>query len=85
MCSKTTDVFPQGTAIFEIIARDGDTGKPRELELDLVGDSLDFFVLEDARHDAASGLHTATLRTSEVNVIDREMEVRSLACVDNCM
>ena len=55
--------------------RDGDTGLPRDIDLSLLGDNLEFFVLDYERGSKdEEGVITATLRTSENN-IDREMEV----------
>ena len=41
----------QGTSIFNILVRDGDTGFPREIELSLVGDREGFFELDVGGHD----------------------------------
>ena len=64
----------QGTTIFEIAVRDGDTGKPRKLDLEIIGDVQNFFELEPRGHDD-KGVLTASLKKSEATVLDREIEV----------
>ena len=59
-----------GQTIFQIKVRDGDTGIPRDLELDIVGDSLDYFSLENERV-SPEGILTVNLGTTQ-NIIDRE-------------
>ena len=59
-----------GQTIFQIKVRDGDTGIPRDLELDIIGDSLDYFSLENERV-SPDGILTVNLGTTQ-NIIDRE-------------
>lgn len=66
--------FSQGSPIFQILARDGDSGLPRNLELSLEGDTQGFFALDISGHDD-QGVLSATLRVAEGAVIDREKEV----------
>lgn len=65
---------PPGTSIFQIIARDGDTGEPRDIELSIVGDSQDFFVL-DVPEKSENVVFSTVLRKSDTTNLDREMEV----------
>lgn len=64
----------QGSTVFEIAVRDGDTGKPRKLELKIVGDTQNFFTLDVKGHDE-KGVLTASLKKSEETILDREIEV----------
>ena len=50
--------------------RDGDTGRPRPVELSLAGDTLGYFTLVQTSL-TADGILTAALTTTD-NVIDRE-------------
>ena len=60
----------QGTSVFKVMVRDGDTGSPHPIELFLVGDHLGYFKLDNGNQDE-DGVLTATLATSEI-LIDRE-------------
>ena len=68
--STVAEGTPPGQTIFEIKVRDGDTGIPRDLQLDIIGDSLDYFSLENERV-SPEGIVTVNLGTTE-NIIDRE-------------
>ena len=70
--------FPQGSKIFKIEVRDGDTGKPRRIELSIVGDTLGFFSLEDEKYDETSGRMTAWLTKSRETTLDRENPVSTI-------
>ena len=65
---------PEGVApssrILEVQVRDGDTGRPRPVELSLAGDGLGYFTLVQTSL-TADGILTAALTTTD-NVIDRE-------------
>ena len=61
---------PAGQPIFEIQVRDGDTGIPRPLDLNLVGDKLNYFRLVE-ESVSPDGILTVSLTTTE-NIIDRE-------------
>ena len=61
-----------GTKIFNINVRDGDTGKPRKIDLTIIGDNLGFFALEDEKYDEETGIMTAWLTKSKDNILDRE-------------
>ncbi len=62
----------QGTAIFDIKVRDGDTGRPRNLELEILGDEENFFQLDVRGHDA-QGILSASLVKSPGTILDREL------------
>ena len=66
---------PEGAAIFEIKVRDGDTGIPRNLNLEIVGDTEDFFELEEVS-TAKDGVLTASLKKKPGTILDRELPVR---------
>ena len=68
----------QGSKIFKIEVRDGDTGKPRRIELSIVGDTLGFFSLEDEKYDETSGRMTAWLTKSRETTLDRENPVSTI-------
>ena len=70
--------FTQGSKIFKIEVRDGDTGKPRRIELSIVGDTLGFFSLEDEKYDETSGRMTAWLTKSRETTLDRENPVSTI-------
>ncbi len=63
--------FPQGTSVFEIQVRDGDTGIPRKIALDIIGDTDNFFELEDHGH-SPEGVLMASLKKTADNILDRE-------------
>jgi hypothetical protein len=65
----------QGTTIFEIKVRDGDTGIPRKLDLSIVGDTENFFELENLGH-SEDGILSASLKKTSGNTLDRELPVR---------
>lgn len=65
---------PEGTEIFEIKVRDGDTGIPRKLDLTISGDNEGFFELENLGQ-SSDGILTASLRKTAGNVLDRELPV----------
>ena len=65
----------QGTTIFEIKVRDGDTGIPRKLDLSIVGDTENFFELENLKH-SEDGILSASLKKTSGNTLDRELPVR---------
>ena len=71
-------LFAQGTKIFKIDVRDGDTGKPRKIELSIIGDRQGFFVLEDEKYEEKTGIMTAWLTKSNRNALDRENPVRNI-------
>jgi hypothetical protein len=62
----------QGTTIFEIKVRDGDTGIPRKLDLSIVGDTENFFELENLGH-SEDGILSASLKKTSGNILDREL------------
>ena len=66
----------QGTTIFEIKVRDGDTGIPRKLDLSIVGDTENFFELENLGH-SEDGILSASLKKTSGNTLDRELPVRN--------
>ena len=68
----------QGSKIFKIEVRDGDTGKPRRIELSIVGDTLGFFSIEDEKYDETSGRMTAWLTKSRETTLDRENPVSTI-------
>ncbi len=74
--SNNLNCFLQGTKIFDIAVRDGDTGKPRKLELEILGDLQNFFVLDVQGHDE-KGVLTAALKKSEETILDREIQVKA--------
>jgi len=61
---------PEGSPIFEILVRDGDTGIPRPIDLTIEGDKLNFFELVQ-KQLSSDGVLSVTLATSS-NIIDRE-------------
>ena len=67
---------PTGTTIFEIKVRDGDTGIPRKIELEILGDSENFFELEVFGHSPdgvlSASLVSLNLKFPIVNVVDTE-------------
>ena len=65
----------QGTTIFDIKVRDGDTGIPRKLDLSIVGDTENFFELENLGH-SEDGILSASLKKTSGNTLDRELPVR---------
>ena len=77
--------FKQGTKIFKIDVRDGDTGKPRKIELSIIGDNLGFFTLEDEKYDESTGRMTAWLTKSKDNILDREHPVSEIKYLINWM
>jgi hypothetical protein len=62
----------KGTTIFEIKVRDGDTGIPRKLDLSSVGDTENFFELENLGH-SEDGILSASLKKTSGNILDREL------------
>ena len=62
---------PEGSLIFSIQVRDGDTGIPRPIELTLEGDRLSYFELRPAELNQETGVLTAPLTTTS-NIINRE-------------
>ena len=64
----------QGTTIFEIKVRDGDTGIPRNIDLSIIGDTENFFELEEHGH-SEDGILSASLKKTSGNILDRELEV----------
>ena len=66
----------QGTTIFEIKVRDGDTGIPRKLDLSIVGDTENFFELENLGH-SEDGILSASLKKTSGNTLDRELPVKA--------
>lgn len=60
----------EGSPIFEILVRDGDTGIPRPIILTIEGDKLDYFQLRQ-NQISRDGVLSVTLTTSQ-NIIDRE-------------
>ncbi len=62
----------QGTIIFDIQVRDGDTGIPRNIDLSIVGDVEDFFELE-ILNQSPEGILSASLKKSQGTVLDREL------------
>lgn len=58
---------PTGTTIFEIKVRDGDTGIPRKIELEILGDSENFFELEVFGH-SPDGVLSASLVILNLNL-----------------
>ena len=65
-----SSLYVQGTEIFEIQVRDGDTGIPRPIRVELEGDTLGYFVLEE-REVTRENVLIVSLRTTQ-NIIDRE-------------
>ena len=63
---------PAGMSVYTILVRDGDTGQPRRLTLDLVDDPLGYFRIGSFRMDD-DGVATASVVTSDV-AIDREAD-----------
>ncbi len=55
-----------------MLARDGDTGRPRKLQLSLQGDSEELFELAEVE-EVGEGVHRAVLKVK--GDIDREKEV----------
>ena len=55
--------------------RDGDTGIPRKLDLSIVGDTENFFELENLGH-SEDGILSASLKKTSGNTLDRELPVR---------
>ena len=55
---------PTGTTIFEVKVRDGDTGIPRKIELQILGDSENFFQLEVFGHSPDGVLSAALVSLS---------------------
>lgn len=68
---------PEGTVIFEVKVRDGDTGIPRKVDLTIDGDDENLFELEDLGH-SPEGILTALLKKSAGTVLDRELPVSSV-------
>ena len=64
--------IPAGTSIFEIKVRDGDTGIPRKIDLEILGDRENFFELEIFGH-SPEGVLSASLKKSEGTILDREL------------
>ena len=60
-----------GQSLVKILVRDGDTGQPRNLQLDLVNDPLGYFRIES--FSMSDGVAAATIVTTEIP-IDRENE-----------
>jgi len=60
----------EGSPIFEILVRDGDTGIPRPIQLTIEGDRLEYFQLIQ-NQVSSDGVLSVTLATSQ-NIIDRE-------------
>jgi len=60
----------EGTPIFQILVRDGDTGIPRPIELTIEGDKLGYFQLKQNQL-SSDGVLSVNLTTSQ-NIIDRE-------------
>jgi len=60
----------EGSPIFEILVRDGDTGIPRPIQLTIEGDKLEYFQLRQ-NQVSSDGVLSVTLTTSQ-NIIDRE-------------
>ena len=52
--------------------RDGDTGIPRKLDLSIVGDTENFFELENLGH-SEDGILSASLKKTSGNILDREL------------
>ena len=67
----------QGTAIFEVKVRDGDTGIPRKLDLSIIGDTENFFEL-DEHGQSEDGILSASLRKTSGNTLDRELLVSAV-------
>ena len=65
---------PEGTSVFEIQVRDGDTGIPRKIDLEIIGDTENFFELEVHGH-SEEGVLMASLKKTTGNVLDRESPV----------
>ena len=63
-----------GTPIFDVLVMDGDTGNPREVELSIVGDNLNYFSLSGQKYNPTSGVLSAILEKSQGTVLDREEE-----------
>ncbi|XP_043197440.1 cadherin-23-like [Amphibalanus amphitrite] len=61
---------PPGTLVLDILARDGDTGIPRELKLAIIGDNLGYFRLEDPVR-GPNGAYSTKLITGNTT-LDRE-------------
>ena len=69
--SKTVpEGTPEGTEIFSIQVRDGDTGIPRPIELTIEGDRLAYFKLQRLE-ESSNGVIVAGLTTTS-NIINRE-------------
>ena len=62
---------PAGQPLVKILARDGDTGQPRELQLEIVDDDLGYFRIGSFKMN--DDIATATIVTSDTP-IDRENE-----------
>ncbi len=60
-----------GQSLVKILVRDGDTGQPRNLQLDLVNDPLGYFRI--GSFSMSDGVAAATIVTTEIP-IDRENE-----------
>ena len=74
MTSTLMNSLFQGTKIFDILVRDGDTGKPRKIDVGLVGDVQNFFDVDVKGHDE-NGVLSAAIVKSEQTTLDREIEV----------
>lgn len=61
-----------GTSVGLVLARDGDTGDPRPLKLDIVDDVANYFRIDSFEMDGA--VASATLATTK-NLIDRESDI----------
>lgn len=61
-----------GQTLMKVLVRDGDTGQPRDIQLDIIDDQLNYFrVSSFVMND---GIATATIVTSD-NPVDREDEL----------
>jgi hypothetical protein len=62
---------PAGQPLVKVLARDGDTGQPRELQLEIVDDELGYFRIVSFKIN--DDIATATIVTTDIP-IDRENE-----------
>ena len=67
----------KGTSIFEIQVRDGDTGIPRKINLEILGDREKFFELDVHGH-SDEGVLSASLLKTDGTILDRELPVSNI-------
>lgn len=71
-------LFFKGTELFKILVRDGDTGRPRRIDLSIAGDHQGLFSIGQQQYDEVTGVVSVTLIKSDGTVLDREDPVSDL-------